>query len=422
MDIVKTFGGIIEKMAVGNPEGARRLLLTGYHAQRLMLSLRPDKRLPPSKRYAAKAVMDTVICALANPESAAMVSIFVPCEPLSAAGLTPYSVETLSGYITATKCEKVFLEHVTGEGISETMCSFHKIFIGAADTGLMPKPSFMVYTNLACDGNMITFPYLKRKYEIPGYFIDVPYEKSEDAVQYVAIQLREMSAFVSDVTGRPVSEDALREAVGRSQRTTANYMNYLGYQKERRLSGDITSEMYAVFMNHILLGSRQAEKYSGLLLKDIRQASSSSGLRLLWIHLIPHMQVPLRQLLNFTDKAFIAACEPAYESMIAMDVSKPYESMARRMINSCYNGSPDSRVSQAIRMARLTGADGMVIFAHWGCKSTLGAAQLMKHSLESEGIPALVLDGDACDPSNNSDGQIATRMGAFLEMLEEKRK
>ena len=41
MDIVKTFGSIIEKMAVGNPEGARRLLLTGYRAQRLMLSLRP---------------------------------------------------------------------------------------------------------------------------------------------------------------------------------------------------------------------------------------------------------------------------------------------------------------------------------------------------------------------------------------------
>lgn len=286
----------------------------------------------------------------------------------------------------------------------------------------MPKPSFMVYTNLACDANMITFPYLKRKYEIPGYFIDVPYEKSEDAVQYVALQLKEMSVFVTDVTGRPIPEDALREALGRSQQTVSNYMNYLIYQKERRLPGDITSEMYAVFMNHILMGSRQAEKYSRLLLKDIRQAPSSNGLRLLWIHLIPHMQVPLRQLLNFTDKAFIAACEPAYESMIAMDISKPYESMARRMVNSCYNGSPDRRAAQAVNMARLTGADGIVIFAHWGCKSTLGAAQLMKHSLESEGIPALVLDGDACDPSNNSDGQTATRMGAFLEMLEEKRK
>lgn len=369
--------------------------------------------------------MDAVIRALAHPESSAIVSIFAPCEPLITAGITPYSVETLSGYLSATKCEKVFLQHTAGQGIPETMCSFHKIFIGAADTGLMPKPRFMVYTNLACDGNMITFPYLKQKYEIPGYFIDVPYEKSEDAVQNVAMQLREMSAFISDMTGRPVSEDALREAVGRTQRTASNYMNYLSCQKERRLPGDLTSEMYAVFMNHILLGSKQSEKYSRLLLKDIRQAAASSGLRLLWLHLIPHLQVPLKQLLNFTDKAFVTTCELAYESMISvksMDASKPYESMARRMVYSCYNGSPDRRISQAIDTARLTGSDGVVIFSHWGCKSTLGAAQLMKRTLESEGLPALILDGDGCDPSNSSDGQTATRMGAFLEMLEVKRK
>lgn len=44
-------------------------------------------------------------------------------------------------------------------------------------TGLVPKPKCTIYTNLACDGNMMTFPYLKQKYQIPGFYIDVPYEK-----------------------------------------------------------------------------------------------------------------------------------------------------------------------------------------------------------------------------------------------------
>ncbi|MDI6619543.1 MAG: 2-hydroxyacyl-CoA dehydratase family protein [Clostridiales bacterium] len=422
MDIIKTFGGMIENMVPKNPMGARRLLLMGYRAQRLALSALAGKKLPPSKRYVARAVMDVIIRALAHPENAAMVSMFTPCEPLSVAGITPYSIETLSGYLSGTECEKVFLDHTAGEGIPETMCSFHRIFIGAADTGLMPKPKFMVYTNVACDGNMITFPYLSHKYGIPSYFIDVPYEKSEDAVQNVAKQLKEMSAFVGDMTGRPVTEDALREAVGRSARTVSNYINYLGYQKERRLPGDLTSEMYAVFMNHILLGTKESEKYSRMLLDDIKKAPINSGLRLLWLHLVPYMQPSVKKLLNFNGKAFITTCDLAYESMIPMDESRPYEAMARRMVYSCYNGNPKGRILQAINMAKRTGADGAVIFAHWGCKATIGAAQIIKKALENEGLPTLILDGDGCDPSNSSDGQIATRLGAFLEMLGGKSK
>lgn len=423
MDIVKTFGNIIEKETLKDSKAARRLLLTGYRAQRLALSALPDKKLPPSKRYVARAVMDVIIRALAHPEDAAMVSMFTPCEILSVVGITPYSVETLSGYLSGTKCEKVFLEHTAGEGIPETMCSFHRIFIGAADTGLMPKPKLMVYTNLACDGNMITFPYLSHKYDIPSYFIDVPYEKSEDAVQNVAKQLKEMCAFVADMTGRPVREDALRKAVGRSARTASNYINYLGYQKERRLPGDLTSEMYSVFMNHILLGSKESEKYSKMLLDDIKKAPTSSGLRLLWLHLLPYMQPSVKELLNFNDKVFVTACDLAYESMMPpMDASRPYESMARRMVYSCYNGSPERRILQAVNMAKHAGADGAVIFAHWGCKATLGAAQLIKEALEDKGLSTLILGGDGCDPSNSSDGQIATRLGAFLEMLGGKSK
>ncbi|MDQ7092171.1 2-hydroxyacyl-CoA dehydratase family protein [Desulfosporosinus sp. PR] len=422
MDIIKTFASLIEALTAKNPVGARQLLLAGYRAQRLALSLKPDKKLPPSKQYAARTVMDMVIRALAHPEKAALVSIFVPCEPLAAAGIAPYSAEALSGYLAATKCETIFLEHTAGKGVPETLCSFHRIFIGAAATGLMPKPKFMIYTNLACDGNLITFPYLKRKYEIPAFFIDVPYEKSGDSVRYVAGQLKEMCAFISEVTGRPIPEDALRQAVARSERTAANYLNYLSYQKERRLPGDLTSEMYGVFMSHILLGTEQAEKYSGLLLKDIQNAGPSSGLRLLWLHLIPYLQAPVKEVLNFSAQAFIAACELTYESLMPVDVSKPYEAMARRMVYSCHNGAPERRVAQALEIAGLTGAEGAVIFAHWGCKSTIGAAQLIKDALEKAALPALILDGDCCDPANSSDGQTATRLGAFLEMLEEKRK
>ena len=47
-------------------------------------------------QYVAKIVMNNIIQALAKPENAAMVSIFVPGELLTAAGLTPVSYTHLN--------------------------------------------------------------------------------------------------------------------------------------------------------------------------------------------------------------------------------------------------------------------------------------------------------------------------------------
>ena len=42
----------------------------------------------------------------------------------------------------------------------------------------------------------------------------------------------------------------------------------------------------------------------------------------------------------------------------------------------------------------------------------------MKGRLEEAGFPTLVLDGDGCDSGNVNDGQMVTRLQAFLELLE----
>lgn len=182
MSITDKFGSAVGNMSLENSEKARKLLLTGYRLQEKRLLIFPDRGLPASGQYAARLVMQRIIQALEKPESAAMVSIFVPGELLTAAGLTPYSVEALSCFMAGTKCEQTFLRKTEEEGFPETMCSYHRVFLGAALTGLLPKPKCMVYTNLACDGNMMTFPYLKETYDIPGFYIDVPYEKNKDSV------------------------------------------------------------------------------------------------------------------------------------------------------------------------------------------------------------------------------------------------
>ena len=45
----------------------------------------------------------------------------------------------------------------------------------------------------------------------------------------------------------------------------------------------------------------------------------------------------------------------------------------------------------------------------------------IKEALEANGLPCLLLDGDGVDSANRSDGQTATRLDAFLELLEARR-
>ena len=99
------------------------------------------------------------------------------------------------------------------------------------------------------------------------------------------------------------------------------------------------------------------------------------------------------------------------------DPEDPYDAMARRMVYHGLNGSAVRRIEAGIRHAKDVKADGAVWFGHWGCKHTLGAAQLAKKKFEEAGIPMLLLDGDGCDRSHGGEGQTSTRLGAFLEML-----
>lgn len=84
MSMVDKFGEKVGEIAEKDPVKARKILLAGYRLQEKRLALFPDRKLPMSGQYVAKVVMNNIIQALAKPENAAMVSIFVPGELLTA--------------------------------------------------------------------------------------------------------------------------------------------------------------------------------------------------------------------------------------------------------------------------------------------------------------------------------------------------
>ena len=88
-----------------------------------------------------------IIKQLGKPQ--AYVSIFVPGELLTAAGLTPYSVEAMSCFIAGTQCEQPFLRKTEEEGFPETMCSYHRVFLGVCFFQTQCQPFLSAFSEQA---------------------------------------------------------------------------------------------------------------------------------------------------------------------------------------------------------------------------------------------------------------------------------
>ncbi len=421
MDSAKKFGEMIVDAAKTDPDKAAKLLVTGNRIN-VAMSFAPDPKISPCRRYGSRIVSKSLVTAFAHPERTAMVSIFIPCEPLAAAGITPLSVEAFSGVCEGTYCEQYFLDKTKEDGEPETLCSFHRTFHGAMSAGVLKPPSMLIYTNLACDANMVGFPYVIDRYKIPGFFVEVPYERSQESVKYVAEQLKEMVTFIEDTSGKKISEEKLKLAIARGRNTSRYYRESLKYTGHHALKGPTESEMYGVYTGHILMGTKESEKYSRLTLRDVKKAPDNDAVKVVWIHMTPFILPSINSFMGYSKKLRITANDLVYDCMFEVEAEDPYEAMATRMVYSIYNGDYKGRLERAIEAVRLTEADGVVLFAHWGCKTSFGAASLYQKGFEEAGIPFLMLNGDGGDPSNCADGQIATRLGAFVEMLERNRK
>ncbi len=417
---VEWIGNIVEKEAQAKPECARRILTSAYSFVRVSGKHSKKGTLNGAYSYMNGAVAGTIADSFKRPEESVMVNIFMPCELLFCLGLTPMFPEGISVYLACTGCQKVFAESAECADVPETFCSYHKTMLGTAVTGIMPKPLLIANTTLACDANQLSFRRLADHYRVPHTVIDVPHATDEDAVRYVAEQLRLLAGQLEDLSGRKLDGQLLRATVARSKRTLEAYQRFLSYRGGKTLPTTMTGEMCSVIANHVMLGSRQGEAYMERLLQIAKNGKErdTRRKRIFWMHTLPNWQDSMKNILDDYRHCELVGTDIAADTLTETDPDKPYESMARRVVQSICNGSAQRRIDAAIRYAKEARADGVVIFCHWGCKQTLGLSQMAKQAFEAEGLPALVLDGDGCDGRNVADGQMVTRVHAFLEQLE----
>ncbi len=189
---------------------------------------------------------------------------------------------------------------------------------------------------------------------MPGFYIDVPYEKNQEAIEYVAEQLRELTIFLEDVTKERFPVRQWKKQLQTVEKHLQYYQQQLALRKDHDPVTSLTNELYAIFMCHLLAGSEEAVKYTELLLKDVKKAPKGGGLHVLWMHIMPFLQQPVKDVFNYNPKMHISACDFVADGFQKMHASDPYEALAEKMVNCIYNGSVDQRIQVAEKLAKET--------------------------------------------------------------------
>ena len=418
MDYVKAYGELIKKTAASHPVAARRLIYAGLLEEQLRMKLRPKKEMPQALRMLNYMSLNKVYKAIRHPENSCWTNIFAPVEIMQCFGLDCVSMECLSSFMSGFMIEDFLIDTAESEGIASTLCSYHKGFIGGADSGIFPPPPLSVTTSMVCDGNINTFRHVQQTKGVPSFVIDVPNENSAYAMEYVTGQLRELISMLEELTGKKMDMGQLSHRIEMENESKQCYLDFLKEEKHRFYPKTLTLEMYLLFATHLDVGSVDSLRFFRLLKEDVKKYPKRSGPNIFWVHLMPFYQETLQKYINYRSEYFIQAIDMNLDYMERLDPAHPLEALARKMLDNIYNGPYERKTEKIAELVKMMESDAVIHFCHWGCKQSSGGAMLLREKMQEAGIPMLILDGDAMDRRNSHDGQIRTRLEAFLEMLD----
>jgi benzoyl-CoA reductase/2-hydroxyglutaryl-CoA dehydratase subunit BcrC/BadD/HgdB len=386
-----------------------------------------DPNIPnPRKKYALEtARLGSRLYSDNN--TVAWCGLAVPFDLLNAMGITSCFVEFVGAVLAATGTADPFLEEAEQAGFVGDTCGYHRTVMGAARKNIMPEPDFLIATTCPCSGGIAIMENLSDLFNKDLFVLNVPQQDSEQNVAYLADQIRDMVKFVTRHTGESLDEGKLRQAVENTNRARKIMQDV--YQLAQNVPSPTDGRLLSNFglVMPLFCGTEAAVEIAQAY-KDEFTARVDNGipgvpdekLRLLWIQNRIQFNNPLVELLEKEYRANIVSDELNDIFWDPIDPQDPYPGMARRAIAIPLNGSIQRRIGHLQKLARDYRLDGAINPCNWGCRQGTGARGLISDGLKEIGVPVLNLEVDCVDKRNFAEGQLRTRVEAFIEMLESR--
>lgn len=397
-------------------------LVNGIEAK---LAETPDSK-SPRKMYALEiAKLGSRLYSGEN--RVAWCGLAAPFDVLSTMGVTSCFVEFIGAMLASTGTAGEFLEEAEHSGFAADICGYHRSVMGATFKGLMPEPDFLIGTTLPCSGGIAVMENLAGHFNKDLFVLNVPQEQTENGITYLADQIKQMVRFVSEHTGTALDEEKLRAAIIKTNH--AREILEKVYQLAKQVPSPANSKMLANFgiVMALLMGTdaavNVAQTYYDEFAKRVKNnigGAKNEQIRLMWIQNRIQFKNQLVETLEKEFNAVIVIDELNDITWDPIDPDDPYTGLAKRAISIPFNGEAGRRIDHLKKLAKDYKIDGAINPCNWGCRQGTGARGLITEGLKEINVPVLNLEVDCIDRRTFAEGQIKTRMEAFIEMLDSR--
>ncbi|MFO7881931.1 MAG: 2-hydroxyacyl-CoA dehydratase family protein [Kosmotogaceae bacterium] len=410
------FGKFLKRY-LDNPEIFRKRLKAGMGLEIFRRKHFSDKNKSEFLNIINYLAVEEIYNALKGNKSV-WVNLFAPSEMLLSMGLNPLSAEGIAGVLTAMNLEDYPLSLADKNGITQSLCTFHRTSVGSAYWKIFPAPMITVTTTVLCDGNAGSFGEMAREYHVPHFLVDVPRGRKKDYIPYVEKQLYDLIEKLENITNQEFSMEKLSDVLSIENKTIEKLSEAKRLMKTGEIPIELFEQLNILYVLHTLAGDKRLLKAANNLVEELKKSPKKEGKRLLWMHIPPYFDNVLFELFSPSGNYRVITEEYWWDWQHPMNPNNPIRSLAEKLIFNPEVGTVEDRARFTLELARDLNVDGIVHFSHWGCRQSNGAVGYLKNFFSKNDIPFLNLDGDCVDHRNLHPEQLKTRIEAFFEMLE----
>jgi len=247
---------------------------------------------------------------------------------------------------------------------------------------------------------------------IPLY---LPREKRMEDVVFLADELRYLATRFSDLTGKHPTNEDLMVAIKREEASDLLLAKLYQARQEMGLSN---IDFYRLMRSREYL---PAEHFSTLAEETLKTTTElQSGIAVILSGILPEPMEVLHMIDEMNGQVVaddLACCgRRLYKPGSS---TEPFRRMAERLVyappDPTRGNSIGERVKYLTEMARNSGAKGIIFYEVKFCEPELFDLPTLRTSLKEQGLASIIIEVDINNPLPR---QVATRIGAFLEMLD----
>jgi benzoyl-CoA reductase/2-hydroxyglutaryl-CoA dehydratase subunit BcrC/BadD/HgdB len=360
-------------------------------------------------------------------------TVFFPAEILYAMDIVPMHTETTTWMIALFTGDSADMLAAGAElGLASEICSPHRGLAGAFAMGALPRPDAMLWSNLVCDNTAKSGELLMEINNCPGFFIDHPFQNSEDEEKYLVGELNDMVHFLEEKSGRKMNWGRLSGIVAQMDRQIKLLREISELRKAVPTPFNPQGFLQLLTVDYLFPGLPEATVYLETLRDELSEkVKAGKGVVSPERFRLMSLFIPPMYLIGFLEKisqeyGAVSVTEPffTYWGDGELDPAKPLESVAKKsyMIPEMRMYGPlDERALDRIAdCAEQYKVDGAIYYADVGCRHTCATIKLFKDVLNGQDVPVLTLDCDVVDPTITSEEDVRAKLEQFFELLEDR--